>query len=194
MFKGCPMRRYAIVSIVSAMALAACEATTTPMRMGPDGRPVPSIYRISDADAPRVQTRMRDGINTLRQQNGLQPVELNAQLTSAAATHASDMSFQSRPWHWGSDGSSPMQRTRRAGYSGVFIGEMVSETFETETETLTAWMQERETRTVVLDPRARDLGVAWHQDENGKLWWAVVMGAPGLEMPVPMPDLEMAGG
>ena len=176
------MRRYAIVSVVSILALAACETTNTPMRMGADGRPVPVVYRITEADAPRVQTRMRDGINTLRQQNGLAPVELNAQLTSAAATHARDMSFQSRPWHWGSDGSSPMQRSQRAGYSGDFVGEMVSETFESETETLNAWMLERETRSVVLDPRARDVGVAWHQDENGKLWWAVVMGAPGLQM------------
>ena len=176
------MFRVYVASAISALALVACETTTTPMRMGPDGRPVPSVYRISDADAPRVQTRMRDGINTLRAQNGLAPLELNAQLTSAAATHARDMSFQSRPWHWGSDGSSPMQRVDRAGYRGEFVGELVSETFESETETLNAWMMERETRVVVLDPRARELGVSWHQDSNGKLWWAVVLGAPQQQM------------
>ncbi len=174
-------RRALVLSMISVAGVAACEPV--PMRMGEDGRPVPSVYRISDSDAPRIQTRMRDGINTLRSQNGLSQVQLNAQLTSAAATHARDMSFQSRPWHWGSDGSSPMQRTRRAGYRGEFVGELVSETFETETETLNAWMLERETRRVILDPRARELGVAWHQDPNGKLWWAVVLGAPaGTQM------------
>lgn len=171
-------RRALVLSMISVVGVAACETTTTPMRMGSDGRPLPSVYRISDSDAPRIQTRMRDGINTLRAQNGLSQLQLNAQLTSAAATHARDMSFQSRPWHWGSDGSSPMQRTRRAGYSGEFVGELLSETFETETETLNAWMLERETRRVVLDPRARELGVAWHQEPNGKLWWTVVLGAP----------------
>lgn len=172
-------RRFVLLSLVSLTGLTACATTPTPMRLGADGRPVPSIYRITPADVPRVQTRMRDGINTLRAQNGLGPLQLNAALTSAAATHAQDMAFQSRPWHWGSDGSSPIQRTRRAGYMGEFVGELISETFETETETLNAWMLERETRAVVLDARAQELGVAWHQEQNGKLWWTVVLGRPG---------------
>ncbi|MCC5991850.1 MAG: CAP domain-containing protein [Rhodobacteraceae bacterium] len=172
------MVRLLSMPILGALILSACTMTGVPMRMGPDGRPVPAVYRIGPNDAPRVRQRMQDGLNTMRAQHGLPPLQASAELASAAATHAQDMSFQSRPWHWGSDGSSPMQRAQRAGYTGAFIGEMVSETFETEIETVTAWMQEAETRAVILDSRAREVGVGWHQDANGKLWWVVVLGEP----------------
>ena len=169
----------ALLPAIAVLAtLAACTTAGTPMRMGPDGRPVPVVYRISAAEVPRIQVRMRDAVNTVRGQQGLAPVELNAELTSAAATHARDMSVQGRPWHFGSDGSSPIDRVQRVGYSGHFLGELISETFETELETLTAWLEQRETRTVLLDPRMREIGFAWHQDPNGKLWWTMTTGAP----------------
>ena len=162
--------------ILLVLGVSACAPVNTPMRMGPDGKPVPVVYRIGPGDAPRVRQRMQDGINTMRAQNGLGPLTGNLELASAAATHAQDMSFQKRPWHWGSDGASPMQRTQRAGYQGTFVGELISETFETEVETVNAWLTEPETRQVVLDPDATELGVGWHQDANGKLWWDVVLG------------------
>lgn len=171
------MFRSLVFVIVSGLALAACEtAAPRQVQLGSDGRPLPTVVRINPSDAPRVRQRMQEGINTLRAQNGLGPLQPNAALASAAATHAQDMSFQQRPWHWGSDGSSPMQRTERAGYRGNFVGEMISETFETEFETVNAWMTEPETRQVILDRRASEIGVGWHQDSNGKLWWVVVLG------------------
>lgn len=167
-----------LFSVLAAVALLAACAEPAAQRMGPDGRPVPSVYRISAGDVERVQVRMRDSINTVRTQQGLAPVELNAQLTSAAATHARDMAVQGRPWHFGSDGSSPIDRVQRVGYSGHFLGELISETFETELETLTAWLEQRETRTVLLDRRMQEIGFAWHQESNGKLWWTLTTGAP----------------
>lgn len=168
------------LKLILVLGLAACAAPPAPqVQLGADGRPLQTVYRISPVDAPRVRQRMQDGLNSLRQQNGLPPLTPNSRLASAAATHARDMSFQSRPWHWGSDGSSPMQRVSRAGYDGMLIGELISETFENEFETVNAWMSEPETRQVILDRRAQELGVGWHQDSNGKLWWTVVLGAPG---------------
>lgn len=181
------MFRMIMAALLASFTLAACQTTNVPMRMGPDGKPVPAIYRISAADAPRVRQRMQDGLNTMRAQHGLPPLTANAELASAAATHAQDMGFQSRPWHWGSDGSSPMVRAQRAGYRGALIGELISETFETEFETVNAWMTEAETRPVILDSRAREVGVGWFQEENGKLWWAVVLGDGGGSM-------QLAGG
>ena len=167
-----------LFSVLAAVALLAACAEPAAQRMGPDGRPVPSVYRISAGDVERIQVRMRDSINTVRAQQGLSQVELNAQLTSAAATHARDMAVQGRPWHFGSDGSSPIDRVQRVGYSGHFLGELISETYETELETLTAWLEQRETRTVLLDRRMQEIGFAWHQESNGKLWWTLTTGAP----------------
>ncbi len=119
---------------------------------------------------------MLDSVNSLREAGGLTPVELNAQLNAAAATHSQDMAVQNRPWHFGSDGSSPIQRIQRVGYTGELVGETISETYETELETLAAWMEDPATRQVIMAPDARNMGFAWLQEDNGKLWWTLVMG------------------
>ncbi len=175
-------RLLSVFSLVAALVLAAC-APTQPVRMGADGRPVPQVYNISDPDA--VRFRMEDALNTMRQARGLPRVSLNASLNAAAERHARDMSRQERPWHFGSDGSSPLERVARAGYRGTMVGETVSETFENELQTLNAWMEDRVTRTVLTNPRARDIGLGFHQDPNGKLWWTLVLGDPRAEQRVP---------
>ncbi|MWD27852.1 CAP domain-containing protein [Aquicoccus sp. SCR17] len=169
-------RLLALILPAFLVLLSAC--TTPPMepQIGPDGRPLPKVYRITNADESRIQYEMLDGINSLRRAAGAPEVSLNAQLNAAAATHSRDMSVQNRPWHFGSDGSSPIDRARRVGYQGRVLGENISETYETELETLAAWMERPETKQVILDPNARDMGFAWYQENNGKIWWTLVLG------------------
>lgn len=164
--------------LLSALVLLSACAAPPPSQpqLGSDGKPLPKVYRIRDGDTARIQFRMLDSVNSLRQAEGAPAVELNAQLNAAAATHSRDMSVQNRPWHFGSDGSSPIDRVRRVGYTGELVGEAISETYETELETLAAWMQEPPTRQVIMAPDARDMGFAWLQEDNGKLWWTLVMG------------------
>lgn len=170
-----------LVSLFLALlALAACQVGQSAQSLiGPDGRPVAQIYRINAADTAEIQFRMLDGVNSLRQAAGRAPLTLDAQLNAAAATHSRDMFIQNRPWHFGSDGSSPLDRVRRVGFTGRLIGETISETFETELDTLAAWMEQPDAREVILDAEARLLGFAWFQEENGKIWWTMVLGAPG---------------
>lgn len=156
------------------LALAACAPE--PPQLGPDGQPLPRAHRIRAGDEGRVTYSMVDGINALRAARGVPPLTLNAQLTAAAATHSRDMAVQNRPWHFGSDGSSPLLRVQRTGYAGRMLGENISETYETEVETLSAWMELPDTRAVILDPAARDVGFAWHQESGGKIWWTLVTG------------------
>ena len=172
------MYRRAVILGLPAL-LAACAGGSGQVAVGADGRPLQRLYRIRPSDLGDIQFRMLDGVNTLRSASGAAPVGLNAALNAAAATHARDMAIQNRPWHFGSDGSSPIDRINRVGYQGLLIGETISETYETELETLAAWMQEPSTRAVILDDRARDLGFGYHQEENGKIWWTMVLGAPG---------------
>jgi uncharacterized protein YkwD len=166
--------------LLSAGALVSACAAPPPSapQIGPDGQPLPRVYRIGPGDAARVQFRMLDAVNALRNSAGAAPVTLDSRLNAAAATHARDMSIQNRPWHFGSDGSSPIDRVRRVGYSGRLIGEAISETYESELETLKAWMQQPNIRDVILDPSAREMGFDWYQENSGKLWWTLVMGAP----------------
>ena len=159
-----------------AFALTACVETAAPVRLGSDGKPLPTRYDIKPGDEGAIQYRMLDSINALRKTAGVRPLQLNAQLNAAAATHSRDMAVQNRPWHFGSDGSSPLDRVRRTGYPLTMRGENISETFETELQTLAAWMEEGATRAVVLDPTASDLGFSWYQEPGGKIWWTMVTG------------------
>ena len=173
------MNRSTFLLGAAALALTACTTPPSAPTLGPDGRPLPRLYRIRAGDTARVQFRMLDALNTLRRARGAPELEMNARLNAAAATHARDMSVQNRPWHFGSDGSSPITRVRRAGYTGRLVGEAISETYETELETLGAWMEAPNTRTILLDETAREMGFSWHQESNGKIWWNLVLGAPG---------------
>ncbi|MEL6521533.1 MAG: CAP domain-containing protein [Pseudomonadota bacterium] len=164
------------LGLIFAAALAVAGCTAPPVVDDGSGVSRNRVYRISQGDASRIQFRMLDSVNSLRQAAGLPGLELNSRLNAAAATHSRDMSRQDRPWHFGSDGSSPLDRVRRAGYSGVFHGENISETFESELQTLAAWMEVPATRAVVMSPAARDLGIAWFQESNGKIWWTMITG------------------
>lgn len=169
------MTRIFSLLLSALLFLSACETqTSTTNSIGADGQPLPKVYRIRNAS--KVQFRMLDSVNSLRAASGAGPVQLNAQLNAAAATHSRDMSNQNRPWHFGSDGSSPIDRVQRAGYPGAMLGETISETYETELETLAAWMDETGTRDVILEKRAVNIGFSWYQESSGKIWWTLVMG------------------
>lgn len=174
------MKRVSFLLGAAAFALAACTGgTPSGPQLAADGKPLPKVYRISSFESGRIQFRMLDSVNALRKASGAAPLELDSRLNAAAATHSKDMSRQNRPWHFGSDGSSPIQRIQRVGYNGRLVGEAISETYETELQTLGAWMEAPNTRKVILDPTARDMGFSWHQESNGKIWWTLVLGAPG---------------
>ncbi len=168
------MMKHICAILAAVLLISACQPAVPDL--GPDGKPLPVAYIINPGDVSRVTFSMVDSINALRASAGAPPLTLNAELTAASATHSRDMSAQNRPWHFGSDASSPILRVQRAGYAGRMLGENISETYENEIETLTAWMAVSDTRAVVLDPAARDVGFSWFQEPNGKIWWTLVTG------------------
>lgn len=172
------IRSFRFVCLMVALALAGCVAA--PPHTAPAAVGVPVIYRIDPADTVHIQFRMLDSVNALRRAAAVPALGLSAELTAAAATHARDMALQNRPWHFGSDGSSPIDRARAAGYGGRVLGETISETYEAEIETIAAWMGRQDTRAVLVDPMARDLGLGFFQEPSGKIWWALMTGDAGV--------------
>jgi uncharacterized protein YkwD len=171
-------RRKALL-LGAAAALAAC-AKPAPAPVGSDGKPLPQVYNIKPGDESVIAYRMLDAVNALRQSKGAPQVQFNAALIAACASHSRDMAVQNRPWHFGSDGSSPLVRVQRVGYTGKLLGELISETYQTELVTLSDWMNQADTRDMVLDTRATEMGFSWFQEPSGKLWWTMLVGTTTL--------------
>ena len=165
-----------ILCVIASISLLTACGNDIP-QMGPDGKPLPKLYRLSQQSNADVQFRTLDAVNALRASAQSPALVLNASLNAAAATHARDMSVQNRPWHFGSDGSSPLDRVASAGYKYQMISELISETYETELETLSVWMENPDTRRDLLDKRAREMGFSWYQEFSGKIWWTLVLGS-----------------
>ncbi len=168
--------RLPFAALAALALLAGCATPPAVPPIGPDGKPLPQVYHMRSGDKDAIQFRMLDSINVLRSEKGVAPLAFDASLNAAAATHSRDMARQNRPWHFGSDGSSPIDRVARAGFDGRMLGENISETYETELETLAAWMEDPATRAVILEPKARRMGFEWFQESNGKIWWTLVTG------------------
>lgn len=167
------MFRKVLLPALALLALSACETGPSVSGAG--------VYRIRAGDTAEIQYRMLDSVNALRAGVGAPPVALNANLTAAAETHARDMSRQGRAWPFGSDRSSPYERVARSGYPGALVAEVYSQTYETELDTLAAWVNDGAWGDAILDRDATDMGFAWQQDSSGLIWWAITLGARGAE-------------
>ncbi|MTH76749.1 CAP domain-containing protein [Paracoccus aestuariivivens] len=176
------MMKLATVALLSVLALTACQSQQP--QLGPDGKPIPVAYKITPREEAEIPGRVAGQINQLRANVGAPPLMQNPMLDVASKAHARDMAAQNRAWHFGSDGSSPLDRIRRQGYMGHLIGENISETYENEITTLNAWMQNRDTRDVIMDPRATEFGVGWFQEPSGKIWWVLLTAGSGATTPI----------
>ena len=134
-----------------------------------------STYWISKSKAAKIHTKVLDAVNEHRVENDLYEISLSEELNLIAKAHSKDMYEQDRAWHFGSDGSSPLDRVSRSGFNGQLLGENISETYESELETLNAWMQRSDTRSIILHKKARYMGLSWYQAGDGKIWWTQVL-------------------
>ncbi len=161
------MARLAFIVLAAVLALAACAPT----------QETGGVPRLSAADAGPIRLRHLDAVNAARAQQGLAPLQLSAELDAAADTHARDMSVQKRAWHFGSDLTSWRERGFRAGYRGEVLGENLFEGADGDLTVLKYWLEVPDTRRVIMDPAGRGLGLGWHQDPGGKLWWVQLVGS-----------------
>ncbi|MGH7246287.1 MAG: CAP domain-containing protein [Candidatus Levyibacteriota bacterium] len=98
--------------------------------------------------------------NQARQNAGLSPLNLNDQLSQAAAGKAQDM-FTKNYWaHFAPDGTSPWDFIKGAGYSYTFAGENLARGFTTSQDTVNAWMASPDHRANILSSNYQDVGFA----------------------------------
>ncbi len=157
-----------IVALLLAAALGLSACTTTP---------TPGVVRITAGQANSIRLNQLDLVNTVRAQAGVPPLTLSAQLSAAADTHALDIAQQLRAWNFGSDRSSPQARAERAGFVGLVTGEDVAETFMSNIEIFQIWAADPRARQAMIDPTSTHMGLGWHQEVSGKIWWVMDIGA-----------------
>ena len=99
-------------------------------------------------------------LNDLRIQNGLKGVSLNTALTAAAQRHSQDMAKTGNISHTGSDGSTPEQRQRAAGYVGGTGEEAIYGGRATVDDAWYFWTTDRVHANILLKPEYTVVGIA----------------------------------
>lgn len=123
--------------------------------------------------------RARDVINAYRKQNGLKPLSLNTELTAAAKAHARNLAKWDRISHYGSDGSNPWDRVKRAGYNAKVAAENVGTGQVTFEEVFKGWQESPGHNRNLLMGDVDNMGIALVQETKTefKTFWVLALGA-----------------
>jgi uncharacterized protein YkwD len=137
---------------------------------------------LADRDYTRTQLepeKARDLINAYRRQKGLKPLRLNTALTEAAKAHSRDLAKWDRISHYGSDGSNPWDRVKRAGYNAKLAAENVGTGQVTIEEVMKGWQASPGHNKNLLLSDAQEMGIALVQDSRTefKTFWTLVVGS-----------------
>jgi uncharacterized protein YkwD len=124
--------------------------------------------------------KARDLINAYRRKKGLRPLKLQPALTEAARAHSRDLAKWDRISHFGSDGSNPWDRVKRAGYHAKLAAENVGTGQASLEEVLKGWEASPGHNKNLLLPDAEHMGIALVQDPKTefKTFWTLVIAAP----------------
>ncbi|MDR3632337.1 MAG: CAP domain-containing protein [Isosphaeraceae bacterium] len=141
------------------------------------------------ADTPnpadqRTLKTLLEAHNKERAKEKLPPLKANAQLETAAMEHARDMAQKEKMSHDGSDGSTPAERVKKAGYRYVRMGENVAVEYPDVERAVRGWMESPPHKKNILGDFT-EMGGAIARDFDGRPYWCVEFGTP---VP-PKPDL-----
>ena len=133
-------------------------------------------YSTTRLDAEKA----RDLVNAYRKDKGLKPLKLQPALTEAARAHSRDLAKWDRISHYGSDGSNPWDRVKRAGYSARLAAENVGTGQVTVDEVIKGWKASPGHNKNLLLAEAEHMGIALVQDSRTefKTFWTLVIASP----------------
>ncbi|MEU3898904.1 CAP domain-containing protein [Streptomyces sp. NPDC045251] len=131
-----------------------------------------SVSRPPKGGSGTADARMVDAVNRQRKQAGCSPVRLHGALDRAAQKHSGAMARTRRLTHTGTDGSSPADRMRAAGYRVGSAGENVAAGSDTAEAAVTVWMRSAPHRDILLTCRYTHAGVGRAKGSGGP-WWTL---------------------
>jgi len=118
-------------------------------------------------------------LNTYRQQNGLQPLNLSPTLTTAAELHSEDMADNNYFSHTSLDGRTFVDRVRDAGYTyDTWLGENIAAGYVTAQEVFNGWKNSPTHNTNMLRPQFKVIGVgrAYNASSDFEWYWTTDFG------------------
>ena len=121
-----------------------------------------------------------DLINELRRSQGLPLLAVSAELTQAAQMQAANLARTGALTHVGPDGSTPLDRVRRAGYRPRMAAENIAGGQSTAVDAVRSWRESESHLRNLLLPDATQMGIAQVNDPRSAMrtYWALVLATP----------------
>jgi uncharacterized protein YkwD len=135
-------------------------------------------------ETPRedVQTNLLQAINDLRSKGcrcgqdtmpPAGPVSWNVTLERSAREHATDMYTKHYFSHLSPDGTPPIVRAERAGYTGTYVGENIGRGYVFVADVMEGWKQSESHCKNLMDTVYLEIGAAKVSD-----YWVLDLGRP----------------
>ncbi|MCC5635875.1 CAP domain-containing protein [Nostoc sp. CHAB 5844] len=128
----------------------------------PSSQPPPPSVSPESAKSADIEAAVRQGINQVRQKNGLQPLKNNEKLTQVARNYSRQMAQKKFFSHTGSDGSTLPDRVRAGRVTYWMVGEnlfMCTNVPKPVPAAIKGWMNSPGHRANILRPVFRETGV-----------------------------------
>lgn len=130
-----------------------------PTRATPTFTPTP-LPGAAPTPASDWEARVAQLINRERVARGKPRLSIDSRLVQAARRHSQDMADNDFFSHYGSDGSSPLDRIRAAGYSFRTASEAIAGGYGSPEQVVEAWMNSPVHRSILLGDYT-DIGVGY---------------------------------
>lgn len=118
--------------------------------------------------------------NQQRAANGCPALTINANLTTAAQGHSTDMAVNNYFDHNSQNGETPWDRMADAGYTGwTLVGENIAEGQPSPQEVMDAWMNSEGHRANILNCGFTEIGVGYAKNSSATPYWTQDFGHRG---------------
>ncbi len=112
-----------------------------------------------------------DLVNAERTKEGLDPLELDADLCAVAQMHSDDMAARNFFDHVNPDGKSPFDRMKDYGITYMAAGENIAAGYESPGSVVKGWMNSPGHRANILSPSYTKMGIAWAYSDDMYIYW-----------------------
>ena len=174
--------KIAAISVASILGIAVL-ASVVPGLLGGSEEPKPEPTAVQSSAPPIAfwQEQMLSSLNTIRADNGLEPLKLCTTLNKSAQGYAEVMAAQNFLEHEGKDGSTPSQRAQSAGYGFYGVGENIAAGYLSVKEVMTGWTNSPGHFKNMINSEYMHVGFGMesNQETTYKTWWVQNFGYGG---------------